>query len=114
MNEKTASMTRLEWHLAALLQYGTAIASSVMGVGLLWAFIDHGSDPPASARSTPMLIVTAGIALLILLPVVRVAWMLCFYLRQRDYRFSAITAFILLVIALGFILGLLSHSTLSD
>src|SRR5260370_39981946 len=53
-----------------------------------------------------MRITTVGIALLILLPVVRVIVMLIVYLRQRDYHLSAIALLVLAIILLGFAVGL--------
>jgi hypothetical protein len=53
-----------------------------------------------------MRIATIGIALLILLPVVRVIVMLIVYLRQRDYLFSVIALLVLTIILLGFAVGL--------
>jgi hypothetical protein len=49
---------------------------------------------------------TIGIALFILLPVARVIVMVTAYLRQRDYRLSAIALLVLTVILLGFAVGL--------
>ena len=53
-----------------------------------------------------MRIATIGIALFILLPVVRVVVMLVAYVRQRDYRLSTIALLVLTVILLGFFVGL--------
>ena len=50
-------------------------------------------------------IATAGIVLFILLPVLRVAAMLIFFLRARDYRYGAIAALVLLIISFSFFVG---------
>jgi len=52
-----------------------------------------------------MSIATAGIALFILLPVLRVGVMLVFFLRARDYRYGAITALVLVIISISFLVG---------
>jgi uncharacterized membrane protein len=49
----------------------------------------------------------AGIALFILLPIVRVILMLTIYLRDRDYQFAVVAAVVLLVIFAGCAVGLL-------
>ena len=87
----------LERLLASVLYYGTWLASAVIAVGLAMALL----------RGHPfaMRIVTAGILLLILLPVLRVTLMLIVFVRERDYRFGAIAALVLTFIALGFALG---------
>ena len=48
---------------------------------------------------------TIGIALFLLLPVLRVVLMLIVFLRERDYRFSAIAALVLRILLVGFVLG---------
>jgi uncharacterized membrane protein len=52
-----------------------------------------------------MHIVTVGIALFILLPIMRLILMLGMFLHQRDYRFSAITALVLAIVAAGLLVG---------
>jgi uncharacterized membrane protein len=52
-----------------------------------------------------MSIVTAGIALFILLPVMRLILMLGVFLHQRDYRFGAIAALVLAIVAAGLLVG---------
>lgn len=53
-------------------------------------------------------IVTAGIALLIVLPVLRVLLMLVVFVRDRDFRFSAIAMLVLAIMLLGSVLGVVS------
>lgn len=86
----------MESLLAAVLEYGSWVASAAIALGLLLATID-------SQLGTR--IATAGIALFILLPVLRVALMLVLFLRRRDYRFSAIAGLVLAIIFLGYVLG---------
>ena len=95
----TARPVALERLLAVLLHYGTWLASAVIAVGLAAAPL---------GRSAGASIVTAGIALFILLPVSRVALMLAVFLRRGDYRFAAISALVLAVIAAGVALGAVS------
>jgi len=87
----------LERLLASLLYYGTWLASAVIAAGLVVALF--------GGHSWTMRIVTAGILLLIMLPVVRVTLMLIVFVRERDYRFGAIAAVVLAFIVLGFVLG---------
>ena len=53
-------------------------------------------------------ITTAGIALLIALPLLRVLLMLIVFIRERDLRFSAIAMLVLAIILLGSVLGVAS------
>ena len=50
-------------------------------------------------------IVTDGIALIIVLPVLRVLLMLIAFVRARDFRFSAVAMLVLAIILLGSALG---------
>jgi uncharacterized membrane protein len=52
-----------------------------------------------------MRIVAIGIALFLLLLVLRVVLVLIVFLRERDYRISAIVALVLTIILVGFVLG---------
>lgn len=106
MNRATQGPAQLECLLAGILHYGTSSASAVISVGLGLALIDSRFSAPRLAILRDMRIVTIGIAMLILLPVVRVIVMLIVYLRQRDYRLAAIALFVLTIILLGFTVGL--------
>lgn len=101
-------MSRLERVLANILHYGTGLASAVIALGvalMLATSFTHGLSPALGPH-----IMTAGIALFLLLPVLRVMTMLLFFLRERDYPFSAIAALVLLLLFLGCALGMRLHS----
>ena len=95
---KAAALSgELETLLGRLLQYGTLAASGIIAVGLV---LGLASSPLG------MSVATAGIALFILLPALRVAVMLIFFLRARDYRYGAIAALVLLIISISFFVGM--------
>ncbi|HEX3913990.1 MAG TPA: DUF1634 domain-containing protein [Steroidobacteraceae bacterium] len=96
MSGELALPASLEQVLGRLLHYGTHVASAVIALGLLLAFGSGGAG---------MRIATIGIVLFILLPVARVAAMLLFFWRARDYRFAAIAALVLLIIAFSYVVG---------
>jgi uncharacterized membrane protein len=81
-----------ERRMAVALEGGTWAACAAILVGLVW---------PGGHR-----MVTAGIALFIALPVLRVAWMLVEFVRVRDFRMGAIAALVLAVIGLAIVLNL--------
>lgn len=93
---------RLEDKLARLLWEGTLGGCALIGAGLLLTLSVH---TPMSARAA-FALMNAGILLLILLPVVRVGLMLTAFLRERDLRFAAAAAAVLLIIALSLAVGL--------
>lgn len=84
--------------IGALLNVGTWMACVLIAGG----WLIHAAAPPAAVPllhgSAPMLM-GAGVALFILLPVLRVAVMLVLFLRERDYVYVAIAAGVLLIIA---------------
>ena len=105
MNNVMRPGARLEHWLASLLHYGTWIATGTIAIGLalaLPAMRTHGGVHPSAAG---MSIVTIGIALFILLPIMRLILMLGVFLHQRDYRFSAIAALVLAIVAAGLLVG---------
>jgi uncharacterized membrane protein len=87
---------QLETQLGRLLHYGTLAAAAVVAAGLAIAFASGALGMPVA---------TAGIALFILLPVLRVGVMLIFFLRARDYRYGAIAALVLFIILISFFIG---------
>ena len=95
MTSSLARHHRLERLLARVLDQGTWLASGIIAVGWILA---------ASGWRT-VGVVNAGVALFLLLPVLRVLIMLVVFLRERDYRFGAITALVLSIIVLGALLG---------
>jgi hypothetical protein len=93
---------RLEEQLARLLSGGTWIACAVVGAGLV-AMLGF----PAAGARLGARFVTAGVVVFVLLPALRVAWMLCTFARARDYRFAAVAALVLAAIAAGFAVGVM-------
>lgn len=106
MNARLARHAALPRILAALLHHGTWLASALIAVGLAMLPFDPTGETQPPALLPGAFIVTAGIALLILLPIFRVALMLFFLLFERDYRLAAIAALVLAIIGLGFVLGM--------
>jgi uncharacterized membrane protein len=102
MNTEHTGHPGLERLLAVVLHYGTWLASAVIALGLVLAAA--GSPNLGMLSSTH--IVTAGIAMFILLPILRVAVMLIVFVLERDYRFGAIAALVLAIIGLGIALGM--------
>ncbi|HEY2394175.1 MAG TPA: DUF1634 domain-containing protein [Candidatus Angelobacter sp.] len=101
MHPSNSSHPYLESLLANVLQYGSWAASAIIGAGLALSLISAHALPFSGMK-----IVTAGVALFILLPVFRVFIMFLVFLRDRDYKFSAIAALVLAILALGVIVGL--------
>ena len=101
MNQSNSNHPYLESLLAYVLQFGSWAASATIGMGLVLSLISAHA-PPFSG----MKIVTVGLALFILLPVFRVFIMFVVFLNDRDYKFSAIAALVLAILALGVVVGL--------
>lgn len=100
------ALCKVERAVAATLYWGTWVASSVVAVGLMRAMLDSGVVVREMAVQRDMRIASLGIALFILLPVIRVIVMLLTFLRDRDYRFSVIAALVLAITLLGLLAGL--------
>jgi uncharacterized membrane protein len=100
VNSVPPDLSRLESLLAKFLRYGTWFASSVIAIGCVLLAIGRGNS------SLALDCVTAGIAFLIFLPIARVAIMLWFFLRDRDYRLAIAAALVLCTIAAGVAIGI--------
>ena len=99
MSGEGKRLSGLERRLATTLQLGTWAAFCIIAVG--WVLSAAGESLLLPAAT----IVRAGIALFILLPAVRVLLMAVVFFRERDYRFGAIAALVLVVIVAGAVLG---------
>ncbi len=98
MNGKSGRHLRLEPLLARTLTLGTWLASAIILLGLGLTLISGGA--------AGVTLVTAGIAIFLLLPVLRVLLMLIVFVGEGDFRYGAIAALVLAIIALGAGLGL--------
>jgi uncharacterized membrane protein len=96
MNTLTSGSTPLEHLLAVFLRYGTWIACAMTGAGMALS-----TSPGAVGTRT----LTAGVALFILLPVLRLLLMFVVFARQRNYRYAVIAAAVLAIVATGAVLG---------
>jgi uncharacterized membrane protein len=89
---------KLERLLATVLRQGVWLACGLIAVGLALGPLSVAAGATVAA---------AGIGLLILLPVLRVALMLAVFVRQGDYPLGAIAALVLTIILAGFACGVL-------
>jgi hypothetical protein len=99
---KHTSSATLEARLGLLLGGGTWIACAVMALGLgarLSGFEALGDR-----------ITTAGVGMIIALPVLRLATMLGYFSRRGPGKLAIICALVLLIIAAGVTLGLSRRS----
>jgi hypothetical protein len=101
MTVDVASQPALERLLANVLHRGTWLATGIIALGL--ALPLFGSRGVVLAMTGEAIV--AGIALFILLPVLRVMLMLVMFVRAGDYRFGAIATLVLAIIVLGAALG---------
>jgi uncharacterized membrane protein len=99
----TTHHPQLERVLAAVLQAGVWVGSALIALGMSCASLGRswGISPLLYSRMT-----IAGIALLILLPVLRVILMGLAFYRQRDWPFSALALCVLTIITLAAFLGM--------
>ena len=88
---------RLERRLATTLAYGTWLASAVIAAGLVLT---------PRERANGLALVSAGIVIFILLPVVRVVMMLTAFVRTREYLLAVVAGVVLAIISLGVLSGI--------
>jgi hypothetical protein len=113
MNGPFPKLSRLEISLAGLLHYGSWLAAIAIGLGLSLAMIESRAGTRDLARLPNMRLATGGIALLILLPILRVSLMLFTFLRERDYRLALAAVLVLAIILAGIMIGLRTASGLA-
>ena len=103
MSSKQTKPVRIESLLAGVLNVGTWLASAVIAVGLVLSLFNQRTPFRIGAQ-----IITPGIGLFVLLPILRVILMLTIFVKQRDYRFAVAAAVVLLTIFAGLVAGILS------
>jgi len=103
VSRRTIKPVRIESLLAGVLNVGTWLASVVIAAGLVLSLFHERTPFPTGAQ-----VVTAGIGLFILLPILRVILMLTIFVKERDYKFAGVAAVVLLIIFAGFAIGILS------
>ena len=96
--------SQLDRLLGNVLHRGTWLGSSIIALGLVLSM----TWPGMSSTMICTRIVTAGIALLIALPILRVILMLIVFVRERELRFSVIALLVLAIILAGSVLGIAS------
>jgi uncharacterized membrane protein len=105
VNSGSIRSPRMERLLARVLQFGTWLASAIIAVGLALALID-GRFGIHLSGSVSLRIIALGVVLFILLPVFRVLLMLFVFLQEKDYRFVVIAGLVLVILLLGFFVGM--------
>ncbi|HYZ71429.1 MAG TPA: DUF1634 domain-containing protein [Chthoniobacterales bacterium] len=103
MSSKLTKPVRMESLLAGVLNVGTWLASAVIAAGLVLSLFKERTPFRIGAQ-----IITPGIGLFILLPILRVILMLTIFVKQRAYRFAVAAAVVLLTIFVGLVVGILS------
>ncbi len=111
MDKEIIGHPRLERLLGQVLHYGTWLSCGVIALGVV--LLVNGDALGGLGLSSGKPIINAGVAVLILLPVLRVGLMLMVFLHERDYYYVLIATFVLIVILLGFLLGLYSPASVS-
>jgi uncharacterized membrane protein len=87
--------------VALVLRVGAFACFSVMLAGLLIGLFIHGRIPAQIER--------AGVLLMLATPAVRVAVAGVLFLREKDWRFGAISFGVLTILLLGALFGIGEH-----
>jgi uncharacterized membrane protein len=106
VNRTTIKPLRLESLLAGVLNFGTWLASTVIAAGIGLSLFYRGTTFLKGIQ-----VMTAGIGLLILLPILRVIIMLIVFAKERDYKFAVAATVVLLILFAGFAVGSCPPST---
>lgn len=104
-------LARMEGILAGLLRYGALVASGWILLGITLSVFDDISPLVHGSAALSDRCLAIGIVLLIALPVLRVALTTAVFLFDKDYLFAAISGTVLLIITLGFLLGLINPNS---
>jgi uncharacterized membrane protein len=122
-------MKLVELHISWLLLGGVVASMATVLVGLVLTFVQHpdflrpAADVPRHAEpgeafphtlgqvfrgvaaGSGQAVMVLGLCLLVATPILRVAISLAGFVVQRDYTYTAITAVVLIVLLMSFLLG---------
>ena len=115
---KSSRVEAVELAISKLLRIGVVIAAAVIAVGLIQLLITgqtgyapdeyphqlHGIIEGLGSWKSAA-VIEAGLLLLILTPVFRVLVSLIAFAQEKDYRFVAISAIVLVILIISFVLG---------
>jgi TolB protein len=96
-------LSRLEEHISRVLRLGVALSATTLGAGLVLAFVGTTAAP---------LLLRVGLAILMAIPVTRIAASFVDAVRRRDGLLGWSTAIVLLVMAMTLVYSL--RSTAAD
>ena len=106
--------------IAFILRAGVVVSGAIIAVGVLLYYVRVASGAPAPADTIPhtlpmvthglaagdpVAIITLGLLLLLLTPVVRVAVSIGAFAIEHDWRYVAITTIVLVILIVSFFLG---------
>lgn len=113
-------MRQAEIVIAFILRAGVVVSGAIIAVGVLLYYVRvaTGKSLPADtiphtlpmvthglAAGDPLAIITLGLLLLLLTPVVRVAVSIGAFAIERDWRYVVITTIVLVILIVSFFLG---------
>ena len=104
--------------LSKTLKFGVIVSATVIGIGLIMLLVTGNSGYPVNKFPTsiaqivtglvslkPYAVIMAGILLLILTPVYRVAASIITFMHEKDFRYVIITSIVIIILLLSFFLG---------
>lgn len=116
--EKEKDILDVELAVSRWLRIGVMISAAVIIVGLILLFIQGSGGYPEDAYPTrlseiftgtialkPYAVITFGLILLILTPVLRVAISIWVFIREGDKLYVIITSIVLIILIVSFLLG---------
>lgn len=115
---KKSNIEDAEIIISKLLQVGVLLSAAVMLVGFLMFILTGSSGYKNNAFPSslfmvlqglvaikPDAIILTGLFILILTPVFRVGVSILIFLKEKDFLYVAITAFVFLILIVSFLLG---------
>ncbi|MBC1500378.1 DUF1634 domain-containing protein [Listeria weihenstephanensis] len=116
---KDEEMHQVELVVSSLLRIGVMLSAAIILIGMLLLMFTGTSGYPGTTYPTtltaiftgigelkPYAIIMFGLFCLILTPVLRVVVSLVTFLKEKDYLYVGITAIVLIILAISFIIGI--------
>lgn len=112
------SKAELELVISRFLQVGVLVSAAIMLIGLVIYLITGNSGYAGDLYPTnplliladaaalkPYAIIMTGLFILILTPVMRVGVSIIVFLKEKDYKYVAISALVFIILVVSFLIG---------
>ena len=119
MADKDRRLRQAELAISHVLRGGVVLSAAIILLGVIWFYLQMAMTGQATltyphsvievaqelAQGDPLALVTLGLLILLLTPILRVAISILIFALERDWLYTVITLIVLLILLISLLLG---------